>query len=327
MKVSIIITVYKAEPYIAKCARSLFSQTYADCEFIFVNDASPDKSAEVLQNVVAEYPALADRIKLINNDVNRGVSFSRKAGVKASTGDYVIHVDGDDWVASDFVDCLAKSAIENDSDIVMCDLYYDYGNRTEVLSNVVPLDTRDLLVKLIEGTIHNSLCNKLVRRSLYVDNGIEPCDGIKLFDDKVVIERLVYYARKVSCVSKPLYYYNKQVEGSITSQNKELIYSRDYRLCIEYLESFFADKDCSADVMMAMDHFKVLGISYFLLYGGKEDKSYMDKLLAPISVTTIWSHPCIPLHYKMAVFAYKMKIPFTYAFTRKLIRSLRSFVH
>lgn len=69
-KVSIIIPVYKTEAFIEKCARSLFEQTFKDIEYIFVNDATPDNSIDILEKVISEYPERKNNCFVVNHAKN-----------------------------------------------------------------------------------------------------------------------------------------------------------------------------------------------------------------------------------------------------------------
>ena len=95
--VSVIVLVYKVEKYIERCARSLFGQTLQDMEFIFVDDDSPDRSIEVMERVLEDFPLRRGQVKVIRNEVNLGLPESRRMGVAAATGEYIIHCDSDDW--------------------------------------------------------------------------------------------------------------------------------------------------------------------------------------------------------------------------------------
>ena len=72
-KVSVIIAVYGAEKYIERCARSLFEQTFDDIEYIFVDDCSPDKSIEILNAVIDDYPNRKNQVRIIRNHSNIGL--------------------------------------------------------------------------------------------------------------------------------------------------------------------------------------------------------------------------------------------------------------
>ena len=99
--VSVIVLVYKVEKYIERCARALFGQTMEDIEYVFVDDCTPDASMEMLERVLDEFPQRRSRVKVLRNDVNRGRAYSRRRGVGAASGEYIIHCDSDDWPEPD----------------------------------------------------------------------------------------------------------------------------------------------------------------------------------------------------------------------------------
>ena len=110
--VSVIIPVYGVEKYIERCARSLFEQTMEDLEYIFVDDCTPDASMDILARVMDDYPARRCQVKVLHNEVNRGLAYTRRRGVEASTGDYIIHCDSDDYVEKDIYEKLYAKATE-----------------------------------------------------------------------------------------------------------------------------------------------------------------------------------------------------------------------
>ena len=93
--VSVIVPIYGVEAYIAQCARSVLGQTYPALECIFVNDGTPDRSMDILAEVVKEFP---ERNVVIVNKENGGLPHARWSGLEAARGEYVMHVDSDDWL-------------------------------------------------------------------------------------------------------------------------------------------------------------------------------------------------------------------------------------
>ena len=94
--VSVIIPVCKVEPYMARCARSLFGQTLDDIEFLFIDDCSPDRSIDVMREVLAEFPARKDQVTVFRMPRNSGQAAVRMQGIALARGEYVIHCDSDD---------------------------------------------------------------------------------------------------------------------------------------------------------------------------------------------------------------------------------------
>ena len=97
-KVSVIVPIYGVEPYIERCVRSLMEQTYTNCEYIFVDDCTPDASVEILKRVLEDYPNRKQKVKIIQNEKNQGLPQTRKHGFQYATGDFVANVDSDDFV-------------------------------------------------------------------------------------------------------------------------------------------------------------------------------------------------------------------------------------
>lgn len=87
MKISVLVPVYGVEKYIARCAESLFGQTYNDLEFVFVDDCTPDRSIAVLHEVMERWPQRAAQVRILRNDRNSGVGYVRQRLIDESTGD------------------------------------------------------------------------------------------------------------------------------------------------------------------------------------------------------------------------------------------------
>ena len=118
-QVSIIVPVFKVEKYIEQCARSVLGQSYPCIQFIFVDDFTPDRSIELLEALIdKEYSGLKDTITIIRKPVNEGLPQARKTGVQAATGDYIMHVDSDDWIEPDAAEKLVAKAEETGADVV-----------------------------------------------------------------------------------------------------------------------------------------------------------------------------------------------------------------
>ena len=92
-KLSIIITVYNKEKYISRCIESALNQNIDNYEIIIVNDGSTDNSHNIIKKYVEKYP---DKINYINKE-NGGVSSARNIGLKASKGEFITYIDGDDY--------------------------------------------------------------------------------------------------------------------------------------------------------------------------------------------------------------------------------------
>ena len=110
LKVSILVPFYKVEQYVGRCVESLFTQTYQNIEYIFVNDCTPDRSMEVIQEKIQAF-GVADRCRMIVHKENMGISASRNDCLDNMTGDYFLFVDSDDYIDRDMVESLVAAAV------------------------------------------------------------------------------------------------------------------------------------------------------------------------------------------------------------------------
>lgn len=104
--VSVIVPIYGVERYIEQCVRTLMEQTLREVEYVFVDDHTPDKSMEILERVLADYPDRMGQVKVLQNEKNQGVARTRRVGLKECTGEYIIQVDSDDYVSPDYCEKL-----------------------------------------------------------------------------------------------------------------------------------------------------------------------------------------------------------------------------
>ena len=96
IKVSILMPIYKVEQYLEKTLDSIFTQTYPNLDYVFVNDCSPDNSLQVLINTIKRYGINEERFTIINHEKNEGVAISRAECITYAKGDYVYFVDSDE---------------------------------------------------------------------------------------------------------------------------------------------------------------------------------------------------------------------------------------
>ena len=218
IKVSVLVPVYGVEKYIERCARSLFEQTMKDdIEFIFVNDATPDNSLEILERIIDEYPERKKNIRIINHDSNQGLAVVRVTGVKAARGEYVIHCDSDDWVEPGMYRLMYESAKANDADIVVCGYFSEFGGSRGVHHQSLLPDREQTASSILRiEKIHQFLWQRLVRREFYEKYDFRAEPGITYCEDFVVVVPMHLMTDKVSVVDVPLYHYNCANPGSMT---------------------------------------------------------------------------------------------------------------
>ena len=143
MKVSILVPIYGVERFIERCAISLFEQTYHNIEYIFVNDCTKDKSISVLENIIERFPQRKPFVKIINHKHNKGLAGARNTAVESATGDFIMHVDSDDYVDKEIVAKAVLKQQENNADIVVIDFKKAYPSFSKVVNYSSFDDTKD----------------------------------------------------------------------------------------------------------------------------------------------------------------------------------------
>ncbi len=114
--ISIVVPIYNGEKYIEDCLKSIFNQTYEEWELILIDNASTDDSLKLCKI----YAAQDDRIQLLHQHRNVGVSIARNLGMEKARGEYVTFIDVDDWVAPNYLETLLTLKMNRNADMVIC---------------------------------------------------------------------------------------------------------------------------------------------------------------------------------------------------------------
>lgn len=212
-KISVVVPVYGVEKYIERCARSLFEQTLDDIEFIFVDDCTPDDSIVILKEILKEYPERAHHTRIERMSKNSGLPAVRKYGVSLATGDYIIACDSDDYVEKEMYEVMYNMALDYDLDLVQCDIEVVDDNKSLYMlsSKKAQLSSEELKTLILNGDISNSLCNKLVRRSIYQSSTLQfPTRNFE--EDNATSVQLAHLSSKMKYINKPYYkaYFNQK---------------------------------------------------------------------------------------------------------------------
>lgn len=213
-KVSIIVPVYNVEKFLHRCVDSIVAQTFTDFECILIDDGSPDNCPAICD----EYAKKDSRIKVVHQN-NKGPSGARNTGLLNSAGEYVICVDSDDWIESNYLNELIVEAYRTNADIVGCDLIREYVNESRVQE--VDLVRTDLCASILTGDTPGWLWIKLFKKSLFTENDIMWVEGLDMCEDTLISLKAFFYAKKVAYINKALYHYNLQNQNSLTSKLNE----------------------------------------------------------------------------------------------------------
>jgi glycosyltransferase involved in cell wall biosynthesis len=219
--ISILVPIYKSAPFIEKCTRSLFEQTFSDIEYVFVNDGTPDDSMSVLDKIIAEYPAKQKHVIIAHHEQNRGIAVTRNTLVALSTGEYLFFVDSDDFIEHNTVELLYHQAIQESADITLCDIYRDWKKGTKIQRLPFSSDPIQYTKQLIASETPAYCCAKLIKSDLYKLHHITCYEGVDYLEDYHVVTRLAYYANKIAKVNAPLYHYVQYNTSSATKSLNE----------------------------------------------------------------------------------------------------------
>lgn len=237
--VSVIVPVYGVEKYIQRCAESLFAQTYRDIEFIFIDDGSPDRSVELLEEVVGRYPERKSAVTLIRK-ANEGQSYARRDGIAASRGEFLLFVDSDDWIEPFAVEKLVEAAGE--ADIVCFGFWKEYNGHSKLdLEKDSSVADPTLFVKrLYTYKAYGYLCTKFFRRSTLT--GIFT-PRYSMHEDIVVSTQALQRARKIVNLKEGLYHYDRTVSGASTRASKKIRRTLSARNMMDFFLAFEGKAD------------------------------------------------------------------------------------
>lgn len=227
VKVSVLIPIYNVEPYIGRCVESLFTQTYTQAEYIFVDDCSPDGSVQILRQTMTRYPDVAERVTIIRHERNMGLGQTRQDALDVARGEYVTIVDSDDYVSPRMLEILVARAEQTGADIVD-GAYRQVGCRHEHLRRPVHKSDETFRRLLLCGKASGFVWGKLYRRSLFTDYDIRfrpdicyaedyaKCGPLYLVGRRAYTDECIYYYR----CDNPTSYTNTIDHRSIISHAK-----------------------------------------------------------------------------------------------------------
>lgn len=208
--ISIIVPIYNVEQYLDKCIKSIQCQTYDNLEIILVDDGSPDQCGDICERYAKE----DDRIRVIHKK-NGGLADARNHGLEIATGDYIAFVDSDDYIHPQMYERMMKVAIEENSDIVICDWKKVLPNENDSfeklnsdkyqLQNVDGKKIQYLYFEEPDSRITYTVAwNKLYAKEIF--QGRRFPTG-KVHEDEFVTFKTLYDAKKIVYLQEALYFY------------------------------------------------------------------------------------------------------------------------
>ena len=234
-KVSVLVPFYNVEKYVGRCVESLFSQTYSNIEYVFVNDCTPDNSMDIINEYIDKFN-VRNKCVIINHEVNKGISASRNDCLDNATGDYILFIDSDDYIDKDMVELLVKAAIENNADISGCGYIEEYKDHSVEMPQRYTNDHTEMMRAITVLTIKGVMWKLLIRRSVVEENQVRFIPDNTMVDDYLFCCQVFFYAKSFASVDKCMYHYiqynpnnySKTREFNITSQAKAFVKTEEF---------------------------------------------------------------------------------------------------
>ena len=219
-KISIILPIYNKEEYLHRSIGSILSQTFKDIEIVLVNDGSTDNSLNIIQN----YTKKDSRMKIVNNDKNRGLFYSRSNGILNSIGEYLVFLEPDDlFKGNDNLEYLYNEIKDKKEDIIIYP-YYNVNRKKnrfkcDIFNKTIYQPEIFKLAFNHYNYIYDEIIwNKLIKREIF----IKVAKTVKKFmvrerwnhhEDTVWSLLSHKYAKSMKCIDKVLYIYEKNNES------------------------------------------------------------------------------------------------------------------
>lgn len=266
--VSVIMPVWNVEKFIERAVTSILNQTYANIELVVIDDNTPDDSMLKVNQLCTLFPT--KEVCIYSHDKNRGLGAARLTGLMKAKGEYVLFVDSDDYVESDYVNKMIDVALAAESDIVISDYFISYINSETYCSQLFKGSGIELALAIMEGRLQGFLWNKLIRRNIFFDNNVFPIEGINMWEDVCLICRLAYFAKRISYLPQAFYHYN-QMNMSSYSTCKIAYNSVDNLFkAVTLIEEFYKVNEHAIITQNTIESFKLMAKAFCLMRSSKE---------------------------------------------------------
>lgn len=221
MRFSIIIPIYKVEGYIKQCVESVLKQDFTDYELILVDDGSPDKCGEICD----EYANLYTNVKTLHKK-NGGLSDARNHGLQVAQGEYIIFLDGDDWISEGCLRAFDEAIGTDHPNVLETTLIEAFDDKIEIRDRkfgeyLKEPFTRERAIKWACVFSHNTwpVPKKIYELSFLKEHELRFLKG-RLHEDLDWTCRVMYCAKSYKGCVYPWYYHRMEREGSITNDIK-----------------------------------------------------------------------------------------------------------
>lgn len=261
-KISIIIAVYNIQDYIARCLDSVIKQKGEDIEIIIVDDGSTDNSL----NICKSYQKKDQRIMIIHQE-NKGLNHVRNVGFDKSTGEYIWHIDGDDYIDENSIEVIRRY-------LDKYDIIYFNHNRVEK-DKIEKIDYNKKYDTIADQYIlsYNVVWNKIFKRYVFED---ERFPEKYSYNDIYIIPTLVHKTRNIKFIKNDLYYYVYR-ENSLSKTRK---YNLDeYVSCLNHVYNTLKDNYYDAVECFYVNQLLLYNYAKEIRFGVKYNYKKLNSIL------------------------------------------------
>ncbi len=213
---SLIVPIYRIEAYLPKCIDSVLAQKNQDFELLLIDDGSPDNSGRLIDEYAARFP---DKIRAIHQP-NGGAGAARNHGIRLSVGEYLLFVDGDDYLDDTLLSDLAEQIEKTHADVYLFGAHVERnGVKNGELHELVETETllnAQTAPELFFGIM--APWNRAYRKKLFAD--IEFASKV-WYEDIRVVTKINALAQSVVRLPKPYYHYLQREGSAMNNKNSE----------------------------------------------------------------------------------------------------------
>lgn len=266
--VSVIVLVHNAAPTVERALDSIAAQTLVKgIELVVVDDGSTDTSLTVVEQWIQAHPHRFTQATIVSHHCRRGVAAATTTGLKQATGRYVVRCDADDAMMPRALEAMAGEALRGEVDVVWGHTLVDDGCRRRLVKSEPRwADLNDAPVT----TAVFALWNKLIRRSLIVDNALYPFEGADCWEDLGMVARVLALRPRVAMVDEPVYVYHDDPRRATLSRSRREVLLRDHLHIALMLEQWFVTHGLDSAYEMWLCRVKLCAKVKYLRGRGKD---------------------------------------------------------
>lgn len=235
IKVSVILPVFNAGIYLAKCIGSVLAQTEKNIELIIVDDGSTDDSLLVIEQFKREN----NRVKVISQE-NKGVSAARNKGLEIAGGEWIAFVDADDWLEPDMFQKMYDAALLENADMIICNVNSvsnrGLSERLKITNETIDFQNarQDTVVNLMRFKYDYANWNKIYSAKLVKNNNLSFSDNLSMYEDLLFNLHYWQYCKKSVVINECLY--NYRIHNASVMNQAQLSSTIEFnKLSIEFI--------------------------------------------------------------------------------------------